>query len=438
MLNRHNRFLSVRMLALAATMTLTSVALGDEVIMRDGTVHTGTVVSRDRRSVIIDTEIHGIKTRLTLDRNNVRSIVMGETESEAEPSEDSPSLETSIPTLPTASEKLENERKVLKRDGYNLILEVPLKGTFGQDIYPLGIAESLKYAKEVGVTDVVFRINSGGGEVWCSSDMVEIMNEYRGEFKMHMLIESAISASIWPSFTCDTITMAPGSDFGGAVVYRMATGNLEVDKKMNSIYANKLSSAAEANGHLGILVPAMIVSDNSVYAYKDANGEWAFSDTTEGIPANYEVIDGPDTILTLKHSQAKKYGLTYVLEEGRSLDEFCKVHGIEKWDNAGDYGAQIVEKTVDDCKRVRDQLDATINSFRTEMVGYGNARSFRSAGSALNNMNRYLGHYKRYLKQASDMHMPSIVDSREDAIDITYWTNWIKDAKADLRRAYGP
>ncbi|MCA9275392.1 MAG: hypothetical protein KDA29_05155 [Phycisphaerales bacterium] len=438
MLNRQNCFSSVRMLALAATMALTSVALGDEVIMRDGTVHTGTVVSRDRRSVIIDTEIHGISTRLTLDRNNVRSIVMGETETEAETDESTPSIENSIPSLPSASEKKEDERKVLKRDGYNLILEVPLKGTFGQDIYPLGIAESLAYAKEVGVTDVVFRINSGGGEVWCSSDMVEIMNNYRGEFKMHMLIESAISASIWPSFTCDTITMAPGSDFGGAVVYRMNTGNLEVDKKMNSIYANKLSSAAEANGHLGILVPAMIVSDNSVYAYKDANGEWAFSNTTEGIPSNYEVIDGPDTILTLKHSQAKKYGLTYVMEEGRSLEEFCKVHGIEKWDNAGDYGTQIVEESVEDCKRVRDQLEATITGFYGELGQYGGARTFRTAGSALNSMKKYMGHYKRYMKQAEEMHMPSIVDSFDQAIDVTYWQNWIEDTKKDLRRMYGP
>ena len=438
MLNRQNRLSAVRMLALAATMAITSVSLGDEVILRDGTVHKGTVVSRDRRSVVIDTEVHGISTRLTIDRRNVRSIVMGESEEAPQAEAETPGTENSIPSLPTISDKKEDERKVLKRDGYNLILEVPLKGTFGQDIYPLGISESLKYAKEVGVTDVVFRINSGGGEVWCSSDMVEIMNEYRGEFKMHMLIESAISASIWPSFTCDTITMAPGSDFGGAVVYRMTTGNPEVDKKMNSIYANKLSSAAEANGHLGILVPAMIVSDNSVYAYKDANGEWAFSNTTDGLPSNYETIDGPDTILTLKHSQAKKYGLTYVLEEGRSLEEFCKVHGIEKWDNAGEYGTQIVEESVEDCKRVRDQLEATISGFYTELGQFNGARYVRTAGSALNGMNKYLGQYKRYLQMAEEMHMPSIVDSFEQAIDVTYWQNWIVDTKKDIRNLFRP
>lgn len=440
-MNRSRRT-CINLLAIAgAVLATASMSLGDEVILRDGTIHTGKVISQNRRTVTIDTEIHGISTRLELDRRSVKSVVISD--------DDAPATTTSIPTpssapsIPSITNEageadLEAGNKVLKRDGYNLILEVPLKGTFGQDIYPLGVANSLEYAKEVGVTDVVFRINSGGGEVWCATDMVEIMNEYRGEFKMHMLIESAISASIWPSFTCDTITMVPGSDFGGAVVYRMNTGNLEVDKKMNSIYANKLSSAAEANGHLGILVPAMIVSDNAVYAYKDENGEWAFTDNAEGLTGGYEIIDSPDTILTLKHSQAKKYGLTYTLEEGRSLEEFCEVHGIEKWDNAGDFGHETVEEAVDDCKRIRDRLEATIAGFRTGQVDFNNAQYIRYAGSALNDMNKYLGQYKRLLRDAEEMHMPSIVDSFGEAIDVTYWQNWIQDTKRDLRNRFRP
>ena len=421
------------LLAIVGSMFfISSSSIADEVIMRDGTVHTGKIVSRNRRTVTMDTEIHGISTRLEIDRRKVKSIVISDDDLPSEAVENAtPSITPSIPSI--SDDEKEAEHKVLKRDGYNLILEVPLKGTFGQDIYPLGVAESLQYAKEVGVTDVVFRINSGGGEVWCANDMVDIMNEYKGDFKMHMLIESAISASIWPSFNCDTITMAPGSDFGGAVVYSMSTGNIEVDKKMNSIWANKLASAAEANGHLGILVPAMIVSDNSVYAYKDEDGEWAFSNTLDGLPSNYEVIDGPDTILTLTQKQALKYGLVYGMTEGNTLEEFCKVHDIEKWDNAGDYATVAVEESVEDCKRVRDRLEATIAGFYTGMAQYESANYIRFAGSALNDMNKYLGQYKRLLEDAEEMHMPSIVDSFEQAIDITYWQNWIRDTKRDLR-----
>ena len=36
-----------------------------------------------------------------------------------------------------------------------------MKGTFGEDIYPKSIASALEWAVGSGVTDVVFRIDSG-------------------------------------------------------------------------------------------------------------------------------------------------------------------------------------------------------------------------------------------------------------------------------------
>ena len=67
--------------AIVGTMAaLSSIAMADEIVMRDGTVHTGKVVSRDRRSVTIDTEVHGINTRLKLDRRQVKSIVISDDE----------------------------------------------------------------------------------------------------------------------------------------------------------------------------------------------------------------------------------------------------------------------------------------------------------------------------------------------------------------------
>lgn len=418
-----------RIAAIAGAMcALSTLAIGDEVVMRDGTVHTGTVVSKTRRTIEIDTQIHGISTRLKLDRRKVKSIVEGDVNSTA-PTQDTPST-----LLPKTAEPAEEEQKVLKRDGYNLILEVPMKGTFGTAIYPLGIAHSLEWAEENGVTDVVFRINSGGGAIWCSNDIVDIMKEYKGKFKMHMLIESAISASIWPSFTCDSITMTPGSDFGGAVVYHTnATGSAEVDLKMNGIMAAKLESTADANGFEGYLVKAMIISKAAIYAYKE-NGEWKFSNTTENLPKGYETIDGPDSVLTLTAKQAIKYGLVDAMTEGKTLEEFAKVQGIEKWDNAGDIGHEFVEADVKKSKRLQDRLTASVRSFNSELVYLGDTQYVMNRGSTLQNMRKHLGMYKRYLKDAESMHMPSIVDGYADAIDVTYWETEIETLMADLRR----
>lgn len=433
MLSRRVRCSTLSLIAIAGSIFVAgSLSQADEVVMRDGTVHTGKVVSRNRRTVTIDTEVHGISTRLEVDRRKVKSIVISDDELDTPATMDSTE---SIPTLPSINQMEEDENKVLKRDGYNLILEVPLKGTFGKDIYPLGVANSLKWAKEVGVTDVVFRINSGGGALWCANDMVEIMKEYRNDMRMHMLIESAISASIWPSFMCHTITMTPGSDFGGAVGYTMnATGSAEVDLKMNSIMSAKLESTADANGHSGYLVRAMILSEAAIYAYQDEDGEWVYANSPDGLPKGYETIDGPDTVLTLTAKEAIKYGIVDAMEEGTSLEEFCRVQGIEKWDNAGDFGHETVEKNVEQCKRLQDRLETTIAAFYTDLTIASDRNTFTGVGSALQGMRKNLGYYKRLMNDAEEMHMPSILDSFEQAIDVTYYENFIEDRMADLRR----
>ena len=410
-----------------------SLAIGDEVILRDGTVHTGTIVTQNRRSIEMETTVHGISTRLKIDRRNVKSIVKGDTHN-------TPAT-TTTPTanpgtiLPSITAPAEDNLKVLKRDGYRLVMEVPLKGGFGKEIYPGGVADTLEWAKENQVTDVVFRINSGGGALWCANDIVAIMKEHKGTFKMHMLIESAISASIWPSFMCDTITMAPGSDFGGAVGYTTnATGSAEVDLKMNSIMSAKLESTADANGHSGFLVRAMILSSASIYAYQEG-GEWLFSDTTEGLPRGYETIDGPNSVLTLTANKAIKYGIVDAMPEGKSLDEWAQIQEIGKWDSAGDIGTELFDKAVKKSKRLEDRLNATIRGFQSEQAFLYNDQYIMQRGATLQAMRKHLGSYKRYLKEAQKLNMPSMVDGRfAEAIDVTYWESEIETLMADLRR----
>ena len=420
----------LRIMAVAGALcALTAIAIGDEVVMRDGTIHSGNIVSKSRRVIEIDTKIHGISTRLKLDRRKVKSIITGDA------AKTPAVVNTPTTSIPSITEPVEDTNKVLKRDGYNLLLEIPLKGGFGKEIYPGGVADSLEWAKENGVTDVIFRINSGGGEIWCSNDIVTLIKEYEDQFKMHMLIESAISASIWPSFACDTITMTPGSDFGGAVVYMMTnTGSAEVDKKMNGIRAAKLETTADANGHESLLVKAMTLSEASIYAYKE-HGEWLFSGSTQGLPRGYETIDGPDTVLTLTAKQAMRYGLVDSMADGKTLEEFAKVQGIEKWDSAGDIGEELFKKSAKKSQLLRDRMMATVRGFQTEQgYLYADKQYIMTRGSTLQAMRKHLGTYKRLLKQSHQLHMPSMAGSFDDAIDVTYWESEIESLMAELRR----
>lgn len=412
-----------------------SVGLGDEIILRDGTVYTGTVVSNTRREVVIDTTIHGISTRLTLDQREVRSVVIGSTPTT--PAQAPGEGAGATPLTPGVSAEVTGVEaegvKILKREGHDLVLEVPMSGTFGQDIYPLSIYETLAWAEEQGVTDIVFRMNSGGGEVWAAMGIVEIMDQFAGKFRYHALIEHAISATIWPAFNCETITMTPGATFGGAVAYTMnETGSAEVDKKMNSIWAAKLAASAQSKGHSPHLVKAMIVSDNAVYAVR-RGGEWVLTDETPA-ESDYKTIDGPDSILTLTADQAGEYGIATFVND-RSIESFTEVQDIVDWDSAGEKGNELAAEANETCNDLRKELIGVLASFTREQEISNNRESLRGYASAVQSMRRLLGRYKSLIRQSEDLKMKAIIDSLENRIDIKFWENEIDIRMREIRNS---
>lgn len=414
-------------------------ASADQVLMRDGTVYDGTVVSNTRREVVIDTQINGINTRLTLDRRLIQNVTMGDSPSpnpdapQTAPS-DSPSI-APVPSIgtPSIGTTAKAEKPILKRDGVDLIVEIPMTGTFGQDIYPLSIAQGLEWAKQQGATDIVFRMNSPGGEVWAAEEIVEIMANYSGNFRYHALIEHAISATIWPAFNCDTITMAPGGTFGGAVVFRMrGTGAAEVDKKMTSIMAAKLAASAEAKGHSKALVMTMMIPEEAAYAVQ-RGGVWTVTGEKPADGQTYETIDGTDTVLTLTAEQAGKYGIVNTIPN-RDIASFAESQQFLVWDHHSATTNEMAKKANDQCKRLRAELMGTIQSFYREQQISNNRNNIASYGSSVQNMNNQLGRYKILLRRAEDLQMAAIVDSFEQAIDVPFWETEIRTRMSDIQK----
>jgi hypothetical protein len=416
-----------------------AVASADQILMRDGTVYDGKVVSQTRREVVIDTTINGISTRLTLDRRLIQNVTMGDVES---PNPDAPqTAPTGTPGIapapsigaPSIGTPAEKPAATLKREGVDLIVEIPMTGTFGQDIYPLSIAKGLEWAKEQGATDIVFRMNSPGGEVWAAEEIVEIMAKYSGSFRYHALIEHAISATIWPAFNCDTITMAPGGTFGGAVVFRMrGTGAAEVDKKMTSIMAAKLAASAEAKGHSKALVMTMMIPEEAAYAVQ-RGGVWTVTGEKPADGETYETIDGTDTVLTLTADQAGKYGIVSTIPN-RDIAAFAESQQFLVWDHHDETTNAMAQKANDQCKRLRAELMGTIQSFYREQEISSNRNSIASYGSAVQNMNAQLGRYKILLRRAEDLQMAAIVDSFEQAIDVPFWETEIRTRMSDIQK----
>ncbi len=305
-----------------------------------------------------------------------------------------------------------------KRDGIPMYLEIPLQGTFGEDIYPKGVGEALLWASDNGVTDIVFRIESPGGAVWVAERIVELMNEQRGDLTYHALIERSISASIWPSFACETISMAPRSDFGGAVAFRMdaATGSAEVDMKMNSIRMADVVTEAEENGHSGPVVRAMMISDQELYAVLPAGeSEWELRGS-EPIDKSryddYEALDSGESILTLTANQAERFGIAPKLKSERA-DALRERLGIEVWDDAGPAGYELTEHYAKACDDMMGKIQAQSATINSSIARYLASKYVRPSIRALEQYKKDVAVFARLRRQAQELDLGVVISEMD-------------------------
>jgi ClpP class serine protease len=122
-------------------------------------------------------------------------------------------------------------------------LIVPLKGEFGTDIYPLGVINAMDWCVKNKVPQIVFVIDSPGGYVWAAEYMAEKMAEKDAALKFTMVIDSAISASIWPAFASDRWFVTPAAIFGGAVVYSVSDTGARFSPPRSAPWPNPTATA---------------------------------------------------------------------------------------------------------------------------------------------------------------------------------------------------
>lgn len=410
----------------------------------------GQVVEMTASKVVIRTTLHGFETTLTFARSEIASLELDDTD----PAPDAAPVggeEADEADAFTADQlrKVEKEAEPVreapvKRDGVPMYMEIPLRGTFGEEIYPKGVAESLKFAVENGVTDVIFRIDSGGGEVWAAQRIVELMEEHTQTLRYHALIERSISASIWPTFNCDTITMAPASAFGGAVVFRVSdnSGSFEVDKKFNSIRMAELVAQAEENGHAGQVVRAMMLSEEKLYAAKPkGSDEWVFLSEMPADPSRYasfETIDTEQQILTLTANQADRYGIAAKLDTS-DADALRARLGYAEWDHAGVVGDELTEEWAAKCQDMRQRLFAQGATISASIARVNSEKYLRGAIRALEQLKRDIIDYGRIVDDAQGLELGGLAEELDkgwEKYTRTEIDRMIKEYRTKL--LYGP
>ncbi|MBY0113537.1 MAG: hypothetical protein K2Y21_11995 [Phycisphaerales bacterium] len=286
----------VRLLGLFALFAIAFAArAADMLYFNDGRILIGEIIKETDDEVEAKGTIDGVAMHSTFKRSQIASVIKD------------------AKKKPTSIVKTDPKDEESKGD----FLIVPLKGEFGTDIYPLGVINAMDWCVKNKVPQIVFVIDSPGGYVWAAQYMAEKMAEKDASLKFTMVIDSAISASIWPAFASDRWYVTPAATFGGAVVYHVTnTGSAEVDTKMNSILAAKVGAMAESNGHSAALARAMMLPGASAFAVQK-DGRWIITD--EGRPGTDGVVSlNKNGIITLTAQECLRYGLAGQIPDSSS------------------------------------------------------------------------------------------------------------------------
>src|SRR5882672_2752071 len=223
-------------------------------------------------------------------------------------------------TAMTAVLALSLMRSVLAQDGS--YLELPLKGKLGEEITGSGVEKALKSAKAAGIRNIVFSVDSSGGDQMVCKDLVNLLGAADKDFKFYALVTEA---------TGTAVVFIVGAD----VILSNIALNAGVQAKMR--------------GRSAELIQAMIDPMEPVFAWKDA-GKVEFGRSLPKGTAKENILleHKGGKVLTLTAAEAVALGFAEKYEGG--ADGLGKVLGVDGWAAKGNAGATMTEAAADEKK----------------------------------------------------------------------------------------
>ncbi len=356
-------------IALLIISYCTLPASGDVVLMKDGRIFTGMIVTQTNDQVIIDTIVSGIRVKMPLRRPDIDSITLGPVDDDffgkpKEKKKEEPTATEKV-NVPAPAEPQVPAPEVPANIPAKAYLEIPIVGTFGTEVVPAGVEAALEYATQhEAIKHIVFVVDSPGGSVDAAEKILGLMKKHNARFTYHCVIKRAISASIWVVFACDTIHIIEGGTVGGAVAFSQdeSTGNLEVDAKFNSVICANIRATADSKSHPAVLVEAMMIQDATAAAWTDEGGRPHIGKVVgKGVPAERVIFkDTNKTVLTLTAREATQIQMADALTGNGNAVSLGEAMGFEGWGRFNDYGGwAMTEKSrpYRDFEKKRNRID---------------------------------------------------------------------------------
>lgn len=344
-------------IALAAVLLATPARAGDKVTLKDGRVLEGTILREEQGYVWIKVKYGGMEQEQMFTPAQVASV---ERDAAA-----APGTEKARPASGAKGGDPSKPRLAgVPRLAIITLGEQPDKDMVGLYMTAESLREAIPMLKEEGVTDVIFKINSGGGfllEIKRLSDVIH--NEFKPEFRTVAWIESAISAAAMTAHCIEEIYFMPQGNYGACTGWSGALVAVK-DRPLEEVLF-EMEKISARGGYDPKIMRAMQIMEELSYTV-DANGDVHYYQDLSG----KHVLNPTGQILTFNAQSAVES--KFAKGVAATKEELAKLMGYQEVEWAGsekrgelwplsrgeEHIRRFRDKTYEDNRRLNEYFEA--------------------------------------------------------------------------------
>jgi hypothetical protein len=214
-------------------------------------------------------------------------------------------------------------------------------GKFGAQVVPRGVQNALAYAVTNKIPNVVFTVDSQGGDRFAARDIYKILAKYADKLRYIALVRDSVGVSVVVTLWCKDVFMLPGASLGGVMLEVAPDTPTETAAQLSQV-AYEVGQDAEKRGWPAPLVRAMVDPAERVFAWRGEDGKVATAPRPPSmLPAGSTVVnDSTEGVLTLSREEAVGLGLVKAFD-GSAADLGGEL-GLSLWTAESDQGGKTM------------------------------------------------------------------------------------------------
>lgn len=378
--------LTLALVAACSLLAVTADALADKLHLKDGRVLEGEVVREGDGFVYFRVKVGTIEQEQFFTMDQVVKI-------EKDADATAPAATTEKPKESGAAAKkpaADGVRRIaILNFGPPSAWQGEIDTTVGIQISADAWRRAVPLLEKDGVTDVVVRINSGGGLLLELQKFMEVYeNEYKPRFRTVAWIESAISAAAMSPWVLEEFYFLPEGNIGACTGFSGRLNAIKGPQLEMVLY--QMEEASRKGKKDPKIMRSMQIMDPLSATIDDKTGQvtW-FQDATSG-----EYLVNPvGQVLTITAKEAVKLKLGKAV--AATPDELARAMGYEEYVWAGKEATDFIDKNMRDNDKADKNWQVTYEKYtRTVQVAAG-IQDRQRRGAEVGIARRHLAELKR-------------------------------------------